>query len=58
MAVNMVPAFPVELFDGWELVPVDPACDDKAPIYYPDRIPFSPRRTTSRTVQGHPEAQR
>jgi hypothetical protein len=42
IAVNMVPTFLVELFDGRELVPVDPARDDKAPLYYPDRVPFSP----------------
>ena len=35
IAVNIVPAFAVELFDGWELVPVDLARDDKAPLYYP-----------------------
>ena len=42
IAVNVVPAFPLELSGGWELAPIDPAHDEKTPLWYPHITPFSP----------------
>jgi hypothetical protein len=42
IAVNVVPAFPLDLLDGWELAPIDTVHDEKTPLWYPGRTPFNP----------------
>jgi hypothetical protein len=42
IAVNVVPAFPLDLFGGWELAPISPAHDEKTPLWYSHTTPYDP----------------